>query len=117
MITSLSFTTLGWQARKRSWGICPQWRLFARVDRRLEMRPMAFLDPGAFLGIDLSPRSCQPLCPGILTSIPVLLRKLSSNCMLVTHLNNREQLLLNQTAIPAIGGHSLHLGIPREAFV
>lgn len=37
--------------------------------------------------------------------------------MLVTHLNNREHLLLHQTAIPAIGGHSLHLGIPREAFV
>jgi hypothetical protein len=37
--------------------------------------------------------------------------------MLVAHLNNRENLLLHQTAIPAIGGHSLHLGIPREAFV
>jgi hypothetical protein len=37
--------------------------------------------------------------------------------MLVTHLNNRERLLLNQTEIPAIGGHPLHLGIPREAFV
>jgi hypothetical protein len=37
--------------------------------------------------------------------------------MLVTHLNNRERLLLAQTEIPTIGGHSLHLGIPREAFV
>lgn len=37
--------------------------------------------------------------------------------MLVTHLNDRERLLLYQTAIPAIGRHSLHLGIPREAFL
>jgi hypothetical protein len=37
--------------------------------------------------------------------------------VLITHLNNREGLLLHQTTIPAIGGHSLHLGIPREAFV
>jgi hypothetical protein len=37
--------------------------------------------------------------------------------MLVAHLNSLEHLLLHQTSIPAIGGHSLHLGIPREAFV
>jgi len=27
---------------------CPSRRLFAQVDCRREMRPMAFLDPGAF---------------------------------------------------------------------
>lgn len=37
--------------------------------------------------------------------------------MLATHLNNCETLLLCQRDIPAIGGHSLHLGTPREAFV
>jgi hypothetical protein len=37
--------------------------------------------------------------------------------MLITHLYNGENLLLHQTTIPTIGGHSLHLGIPREAFV
>lgn len=37
--------------------------------------------------------------------------------MLTTHLNNTESLLLFQRDIPAIGGHSLHVGSPREAFV
>lgn len=37
--------------------------------------------------------------------------------MLTTHLNNSETLLLCQRQIPAIGGHSLHLGTPREVFV
>ena len=37
--------------------------------------------------------------------------------MLTTHLNNSETLLLCQAQIPSIGGHSLHLGTPREVFV
>lgn len=37
--------------------------------------------------------------------------------MLTTHLNDTETLLLCQAEIPAIGGHSLHLGTPREVFV
>jgi len=34
------------------WGHCRRWRPFARVDGRCEMPPMAFLDPGAFVGIN-----------------------------------------------------------------
>jgi|ERR1039458_997725 hypothetical protein len=31
------------------------WRLFAQVDFRREMRPIAFVDPGAFIGTNLQP--------------------------------------------------------------
>ena len=40
----------GWQARSRFGGHCPRWGRFAQADCRHEMRPMTFLDPGAFLG-------------------------------------------------------------------
>ena len=32
---------------------CPEWRLFAQVDSRSELRPLAFLDPAPFSGTDL----------------------------------------------------------------
>jgi hypothetical protein len=45
------------------WGQCPGCRLFAQVDCRHETRPIAFLDPAAFRGIDCRTRSrpFQPL--------------------------------------------------------
>src|SRR6267143_768473 len=50
MITSFIIHYFGWQARSRFGGHCPRWGRFAQGDCRHEMRPMTFLDPGAFPG-------------------------------------------------------------------
>jgi hypothetical protein len=48
VITSFIIQYLCWQARERLGDTCLKWRLFAQVDRRREMPPMAFVDPDAF---------------------------------------------------------------------
>src|SRR5882762_3870941 len=50
MITSFIIHYFGWQPRSRFGGHCPRWGRFAQADCRHEMRPMTFLDPGAFSG-------------------------------------------------------------------
>src|SRR5260370_19328225 len=50
MITSFIIHYFGSQARSRFGGHCPRWGRFAQGDCRHEMRPMTFLDPGAFPG-------------------------------------------------------------------
>src|SRR6266702_7339825 len=69
MITFLIIYYFGWHARSRFGGHCPRWGRFAQADCRHEMRPMTFLDPGAFTGTDrgllrsvLGPWSPVPKC-------------------------------------------------------
>src|SRR6267154_3416506 len=50
MIKSFIIHYFGWQPRSRFGGHCPRWGRFAQADCRHEMRPMTFLDPGAFVG-------------------------------------------------------------------
>ena len=63
-IASFIIHYFGWQARSRSGDQCPRWGRFAQADCRHEMRPMTFLDPGAFSDIDV-PRQLVLLlgCP------------------------------------------------------
>ncbi len=49
IITSFIIHYFGWQARSRFGGHCPRWGRFAQADCRHEIRPMTFLDPGAFI--------------------------------------------------------------------
>src|SRR6267143_3551675 len=51
-IASFNIHYFGWQACSRFGGHCPRWGRFAQADCRHEMRPMTFLDPGAFTGTD-----------------------------------------------------------------
>ena len=64
-IASFIVHYFGWQARSRFGGHCPRWGRFAQADCRHEMRPMTFLDPGAFIVIDVCERRCQVSMPGI----------------------------------------------------
>ena len=61
-IASFIIHYFGWQARSRFGSHCPRWGRFAQADCRHEMRPMTFLDPGAFVGTD--PTKCPQLPSG-----------------------------------------------------
>jgi hypothetical protein len=55
-IASFIIHYFGSQARSRFGGHCPRWGRFAQADCRHEMRPMTFLDPGAFIVTDVVKR-------------------------------------------------------------
>jgi hypothetical protein len=65
MITSFIIHYLDWQGCRRfgRFGvICPNWRLITQVDCLHEMRPMAFLDPSAFVGTN---QKDEPITSGL----------------------------------------------------
>src|SRR6266436_8794891 len=61
-IASFIIHYFGWQPRSRFGGHCPRWGRFAQADCRHEMRPMTFLDPGAFVGTNATD---EPITSGL----------------------------------------------------